>query len=478
MDGEKIIKSNQEQALGAWIDDLNQARLNELIEALKNQERNFEESIKFLNDSVGEIHKLIESNRGGRAGMHGFIAEIAECGIGNARRRILGKEAAYKWINDNGSADLQRDGILIQQKFVQAGFSLNAVAKHLKKYPDFLKTGKKYQIPEDYYKKVIQLLNMSEKEANRLPSNGELTLRDWKLVHQFFEKNDINSLEPSLLSYDAVQVNQIDDTMNMERKNIEEINDKRRNDAYQKSEPNLQEGLKATAWSAVIEGGTTFALSISRKIKLGKPLRTFTEDDWKDIINDTGKGSLKGGIRGAGIYLFTNYTATSGSVASGVATASFGIAEQAHLFRKGQTSEVEFIENSEMIALDAAVSALSSLVGQVAIPIPVLGAIIGNSVGMIMYQTAKDNFSDKEKELIKKYIENQQILDRELSIKYTRCINELSRNMQLYLDILENAFSPDAETAFNGSINLCVELGVPMEEILDTKEKIDTYFLG
>ena len=40
--------------------------------------------------------------RGGQYGMHGFIAEVAECGIGNAREQIEGKALIYEWINDNG----------------------------------------------------------------------------------------------------------------------------------------------------------------------------------------------------------------------------------------------------------------------------------------------------------------------------------------------------------------------------------------
>ena len=48
--------------------------------------------------------------------MHGFIAEVAECGIGNAREQILGEAPKYVWINDNGPSDFVRDGIEITAK--------------------------------------------------------------------------------------------------------------------------------------------------------------------------------------------------------------------------------------------------------------------------------------------------------------------------------------------------------------------------
>ena len=81
--------------------------------------------------------------------MHGFIAEIAECGIGNARQQIEGKLPIYKWINDNSLDDLIRDRQGIPQKFAQSGvhLSLKAVAEYFHKYPDYLKRWKELSNP-------------------------------------------------------------------------------------------------------------------------------------------------------------------------------------------------------------------------------------------------------------------------------------------------------------------------------------------
>ena len=43
---------------------------------------------------------------------------------------------------------------------------------------------------------------------------------------------------------------------------------------------------------------------------------------------------------------------------------------------------------------------------------------------------------------------------------------------------MDRAFAPDIRIAFEGSIELARLTGVPYEEILDTPEKIDEYFLG
>ena len=146
MNAEKIVKSSQEQAVGAWINYLNQVRLDRLVEALSKQNINFADAMETIETALVTIKEdIIIRNRGGDKGMHGFIAEIAECGIGNARQQILGKSAGYIWINDNGPNDLTRGAEAIQQKFVQSGghLSLRAVAEHLKHYPEYLAEGHK-----------------------------------------------------------------------------------------------------------------------------------------------------------------------------------------------------------------------------------------------------------------------------------------------------------------------------------------------
>lgn len=137
---------------------------------------------------------IVTRNRGGTKGMHGFIAEVAEVGINNARREIIGEDANMSWVNDNGKVDLIRDGIDIQQKFVNAGgrFSLGAVAKHLHAYPDFVQNGGKYQIPSDHYDNVKRLLTMSKEEAARLSKTSDsLSLRDW-------DNDDTDTIAPTL----------------------------------------------------------------------------------------------------------------------------------------------------------------------------------------------------------------------------------------------------------------------------------------
>lgn len=485
IEAKKMIKNGQEQAVASWINYLNQVRLDRLMEALQKEELNLNEAMSTIGETLKTISRDIVNNgkgRGGQYGMHGFIAEVAECGIGNAREQIEGKAPIYEWINDNGPEDLRRGATLIQQKFVNGGghLSLQAIRMHLNAYPDFLDNGGVYQIPEDHYEKIKWLLSISEKEANKMPtSTGDFSLKQWREVHEFFKNGDIplDKVEPSKLKYSEVQKGTYEQTFSKEKDSLRKRNQERKEQAYNKSKPTLSEGAKATAAAAAIEGAMALCLGIAEKRKSGKKFNAFDEEDWKEIAATTGKGTLKGSIRGASIYTLTNFTATLAAVASAMVTATFGIAEQAYQLKQGNVNEQRFIENTEMLCLDASVSALSSFAGQILIPVPVLGAVIGNTVGTMMYQIAKDNLSAREQKIFEEYAEAVRQLDVSLQDQYQEFVDEIGKDTKLFMELLNRAFAPDIRVAFEGSIDLAKSCGVPVDEILDSKEKIASYFM-
>ena len=477
----KVITSTQEQATAAWINYLNQTRLDRLFESLKQQDSNLENALSHFNWMTQNIDTIIDTNRGGNDGMHGFIAEVAEVGITNARRVIVGESANTRWINDNSVSDIIRDGMQIQQKFVQSGglFSLNAIEKHLEKYPEYLNGKTKYQIPQDHYDAIVFLRSLSEKEAYRkLNANTTPSISQWRKVEAFFEtgKIKIEDIEPSKLDYDSVQRDVIHDTIHKEKDNVLATDKEQRTEAYSKSNPTLSQGLKATGISAALEGTTSFVSAIIKRRKGGKKISEFSSDDWNAIIKETGYGTVKGGVRGVSIYTLTNYTATPAAVANALCTASFGVAEQAYQMRKGNISENDFLWNSEILCLDVTVSALSSFVGQAAIPIPVLGAIIGNAVGMFLYQIAKDTLARKEQQIVAGYFREIRELDMRLETEYHSFIDMLNDDLSVYYKMLEKTYVPDYEVALNMSAQLARYLAVPENEILTSIAEIDDYF--
>jgi ABC-type iron transport system FetAB permease component len=213
------------------------------------------------------------------------------------------------------------------------------------------------------------------------------------------------------------------------------------------------------------------------KRRHGKKLKDLTTDDWTEIAGDTAVGAARGGVRGLSIYSLINLTVTSVAVANMMAAAAFGVADQANKFRRGEISEVTFVENAELVCLEVGVCALSSALGQAIIPVPILGAVIGNTVGTIMYNAASSSLSARETALVNSYLDDQRTLDEKLALEHDALIGKLESSMSSYVTALDRAFSPDIEVALLGSIELAREVGVSSTDILDTDEKVHEYFL-
>ncbi|WP_218220349.1 hypothetical protein [Nesterenkonia sp. Act20] len=481
---ENLAKSNQEQAVAAWVNHLNQLRLDALLSSLRRQDTNLRDALTSIDEAITTIDlEVVFTNRGGVKGMHGFIAEVAEVGVGNARSQVQGQAAVYQWINNNSPIDLMRDGVGVQQKFVASGgrFGLGAISEHLSMYPDFVANGGKYQIPRDHYESLRALHDLPAEEAGKfLMRSGEgPSLKDWQRVRDFFGDGSvsIDALEPSALEYHQVQREVYGSTLGAERDSLHSTDRSLRDEAYQNSRPSLRQAGTATAAAAAAEGGVALILALAAKRREGKKFKDFSEQDWINVAGVTGLGAVQGSVRGVSLYALSNFTATPAAVASSIVTAGFGIAEQAHQLRMGEINELEFIQNAEMISLKASVSALSSVVGQVVVPVPVLGAVIGNTVGTVMYRAVAASLSEREAALVERYAQEQHELDAQLASEHQELLDALESTLMDYIDLLERAFSPDVEIALLGSVELAVELGVDSEEVLDSEEKVSAYFL-
>jgi hypothetical protein len=484
MNVSNIVKTTQEQAVASWIDHLNQLRIDELIANLTKQDINLEgalSELQKLKDFVADPEHIL----GNLKSKHGEIAEHVQVNIANARHIIegLSPEHTFEGVDRTAPEDYLFNGIKVQSKYlnglVKTLTDNKGVLGHLSKYPDFLDEGGIYHIPKDQYDVMQKLLDMSDEEVNKASRKIRFIiqkLRDFQNETGIDLRGD--PIQPAIGNYDEVQLGKVDDTINNEEKSIKDKDKELRDDAHRQSKPTLQEGLNATAVSAAVEGGMSFCLGVAKKLKSGKKLNEFTEQDWIDVGLDTAKGTGKGAIRGAAVYSLTNFTATPAAVASALVTAIFGIAAQAQLLHKGDITPEEFIENSEVVCLDVTVSAIASVMGQVLIPIPVLGAVIGNAVGMFMYGIAKDTLSKQEQALIRNFNDSIQSLNEQLEAHYKVLIELLKQEFAKFQSVLELAFDLNVNIAFAGSITLAQYVGCADSKILKDKAAVDDFFLG
>lgn len=478
MSSETVVKSTQEQAVAGWIDYLNILRFSALVEKLSAQDCNLEAALRELSE-LKEFISHPEHILGSIYTKHGEIAEHVQVHFANAEKLIEGLKATHTFdgVGRTAMEDYLRDGIKVQSKFylgIQG--TLHAISEHLDTYPDFLKDGGCYDIAKNHFEELKRIYDTGEAGAAFL---SEADGKMYEAIKAWETENNVvfpKVVRPSLVSYDDVQLDRVADTIQKEQQQLEEKDQARRDQAEVESAPSLQEGLKVTAISAAVESGFAFALGMYRKIHEGKKIQDFTADDWKDIGLDTATGAVKGGIRGGAVYTLTNFTNTPAPVASAMVTATFGIMAQANKLRKGDLTAEEFLENSEIVCLDVSVSAMCSLVGQTVIPIPILGAIIGNAAGMFMYDIGKTFLNDQEKKLFEKHCAEMKAFREALDIEQKQFMEKLETEMSRFNSLIELAFDEDTNVRFQSSIERARMANVPEAKIIKSEEECSDFF--
>ena len=385
---QEIASTTQAQTTGAFIGTLNEIRLHELVKRYAEIDCHKAGADQELQALREEIKNLIESNRGGTTGMHGFIGERVQVSFSNARAVMQGQEKAYTLIDDNGMTDYLRGNTLIQQKacLSDKALGLTHVAAHAEKYPAFIQENGIYQIPKDFYAKYQRFVNMAEETALKLRKED---LRMWKRVQEFKAAVPEAKVEPMVVTYDEIQAGAVNGTIDREMAAVEKEYRKQRNAAENACKPTVQEGLKVAAYSAALEGIVDGSISIlEHKQERGK-IRDFEKEDWKEIGIDIAKGIGKGAIRGTAVYAATNIVHVPADVASATVTGAFGVIEKSSRYIKGECTGKECAIGIADACASAAVSAISTKLGRRFIPIPFLGPLIGNAAGTLFYKVAK-----------------------------------------------------------------------------------------
>lgn len=217
----------------------------------------------------------------------------------------------------------------------------------------------------------------------------------------------------------------------------------------------------------MLEGGVAFAIGVYKKKKAGKKIAEFTKEDWKELGIDTGVGAGKGAIRGGTVYVLTNFASVPAPMASAMVTATLGMLVQACKLNNGDITAEEFVDASETICLDVTMSAVSSMLGEILIPIPVLGAIIGNTVGMFMMNIARSYLSSEEQKLIATYQKEMTELKNQLDSEYNALVEKLETELAEYGSLVDLAFDADVNIRFESILSRAKLIGANTDRLVD-----------
>lgn len=496
MTTKKVIDNNVEQGIAAYIDYLNNLRLIDLantLEKILTTETEkladvVERTAKALSElglAKSSIEALINSNRGGKDGVHGFIAEFAEAGIRNARDLFQGLQKSVTLLNDNGPADILLEGKEVQMKFY---------ANILKE----LQQSSKYRsmdmmLPKDHIKVIEQIMagkKIIEYKGNRLTISQITNIK--KVIEEECAARGMSYedwLKSSVLKYKDVQKAVIGKTLAEEESAIKgqskqqenrikkEANEKRIK-AQQKAKPTLREGTEAAGIGAVVQGGIYLGISIYKKHKKGKDVWDFDAEDWKECGVATAEGAVKGGISGYAIYGLTNVCHLSAPSAGAITSGVFGLSSAIIQYRKGDIDDDGFIDLVTLNAIDSAGAAIGAAIGQTIIPIPIVGALVGSIVATTALNLGKGVLNKHETRIINEYQNRIDCFIKSLDKEYQIQLSELLKKYNELGDLQKYSFDININIQLRlfYSVELARKAGVQEGKILWTMEDIDRYF--
>ena len=484
----QYINSVREEELRAILESIG----NKLNGELKQQDKDLIEALKYV-DKVKEFVANPDKILGSNLTKHGEIAEQIDVNIGNARLILNGlkEKFTFEGVGRTAPEDYLNGDQAVQAKFYNGiNNTLKAVLEHKDKYKYFGSDGKSYySIPKDYYETIEKIIN--GENVDNLNSRTVETAK--RLISQIEDEtgrpfNEV--VKPGIGKYSDVQSGKVGETLKNEEESLKEqakLNKKQSREtakvdssnAINDSGPSFSEGFKVAGSAAVVSGAISFAVAISKKKRDGISIVDFTAEDWKDVGIDTGKGTIKGGISGGAIYALTNLAKTPAPLASAYVSASFGIASLSKKHKDGEIETDEFIENSQLLCMESAVSAIGASLGSVIIPVPILGAVIGSIVANTMSTIGKEYLENKEKALIEEYNNKFMLEIGKMDREHLLILTQIMQEYYKLGDITAKAFdfNLNSNLRFNKSIELAKVHSVNENEILKTTDDIKSYFL-
>jgi hypothetical protein len=491
------MDNNIEQGIASYVDYLNNIRVTDLMNTLEsiltNETDRLSElatksanALSNLDWAKAEIDNLINSNRGGATGLHGFISEFAETGIRNARDVYQGLQKSVVLLNDNGPAD-----ILLQGKEMQMKFYAN-ILDEIKQATHYDKMH--LMFPKDHVKVIEQIMGGAKSvdfNGNVLSNSQINNIR--KAIEQESALRGVSHdewLEASVLKYNEVQKGTIDQTLSREvndikdqttqqKADIKKESDSDRLSAQQTAQPSFGEATKVAGIGAAVQGSFNLGLFVYQKHKDGKEIWEFDSEDWKECGVSTAKGAIKGGISGYAIYGLTNVCHLSAPSAGAITSGTFGLSNAVIKYRKGDVDSDEFVDLITLNAIDATGAAIGAAIGQTVIPIPIVGALVGSIVTTTALSLGKGVLNKHEIKVINLYQEKinayVEKLDKEYQVKLDELLNKYQKLGELQRYSFD--FNINVQLRFVSSINLARLVGVAEEKILKDEEEIDDFFL-
>ncbi len=468
----------QDQAAGVVVQAINEARVHDEIIKLAAQDAAFETAVEQI-DKVRDFLSRPQNILGSAMTKHGEIAEQVEVGIRNARQALAQETmmATFDGVHRTGPVDYIINGVGVQSKFINGiPANLSHVLNHLNTYKNFTADGSYYIIPKDTYEAIQTLLSGGHIEG--LKGSTEEAIK--ALVKQIEEQSGkpfSKAVQSSVVNYPDVQVYKVPTTLDNEQQDLANKNEELKDKIIDDHRPSLQGAAQAALVGGAVGGSLSLATGLYAKYKAGKNVfrGDFTAADWQEVGLDTAKGTAGGAVAAGSIYLMTNFAGMAAPFASAVVSAAKGISSLADDYRKGDITFDEFVDLGMIVCAESAIVGVSTAVGQVVIPIPVLGAVIGSLAGKMVAEFT----TGKNEEVAQRLRDDMQAFKAKLDGKLQDVLDAITAEFDRLNNLTVAAFDFRLNTCLiDRSADLAMAYGVKADKIIVNEAALDKFMLA
>lgn len=457
------------------------ARLRSLADALARKDDALHDALAQI-ERVREVIAHPEGILGSAATKHGEIAEQVEVAVRNARS-LLAEElptATFDGVGRTAPVDYLIDGVAVQSKFVNGvNKNLDHVLEHLSKYTGFTNDGAYYHVPKDHYAVL-------EKAVRGEPVDGLSERTVQKIIEKIARVREATGQElgdvirPGVSDYAEVQQGRITQTLGKHDDSLrEEVRDMRR-EIRAEHEPGWADAAAAVGKGAAVGAAVRFGATLWAKRKERGSLRALTEEDWKQLGLEAGRGGLQGGVAAGALFALTRATDLTAPFAGSVVSAAIGLKALWERRRRGEIDDVELVELAEVVGAEAAIVALATFAGQALIPVPALGAVIGAVSGRVITGLAKRGLERSDGALVRELEERFGARIAAAEAEHQALLKDMLARFDEVGELTALAFDLDRNVALRlrASVELAERHGVPDGLILRTTDDLDAFMKG
>ena len=461
-----------DQLIAQFIEQINQNRHSEEAIAQLLQDENFINSLQQIDkvrDFIGDLQHILGNN----ATKHGEIAERVEVAVHNARQALHGQTmtADIDSISRTSPIDYLIDGVPVQSKFINgANNTLNHVLEHIDKYPDFIEQHGYQHIAKDNHETITKIVNGEYVEGLKSTTQEAIKVKvatvEAKTGHDFDEM-----VRPSISTYADVQLGNIENTLNNHDANLAHENQQIKQNIHGEHSANFAEGFCATELSAMINGVISLVTTVYQQHKAGKPIVNYTIKDWQNLGLKVGKDAIAGGIAGLVIYLITNSVGLAAPLAAFLVSFAKAISALLQQYNKGEINTKEFSNLAKIRLSECITISLCTFSGQVLIPIPFVGMLIGAIAGQILVNFTKTSLhADIQQQLAS--------FTAEINARKQQIFEQIDARFKILSDLIVAACDTSDNDIDKNSIKLARYLKVAENKIIKNKQQLDDFMLS